>query len=58
MSEKLKQKYPLETTTEGAEEGNIDYVELLRTKLREKKLLYIADIVLEVSETSLSELLE
>eukprot|EP01084_Bolivina_argentea_P288039 494312_1 len=50
----------LQPTAEGGEnqEDSINYVELLRVTLRNKKLIYIADIVLEIEEFTLAQLLK
>ena len=46
---------PLVATSEGTGENSnanqIDYVELLKTKLKENKLIYIADIIFKIYET-------
>ena len=52
--------HPLQRTSEGSGENEdvTDYVELLRTRLKEKKLLYIADAIIEFdNELTLQDLL-
>eukprot|EP01083_Nonionella_stella_P095919 269401_1 len=55
---------PVQQTSGGGEgqksqnEDSVDYVALLRTSLQEKKLLYIADLVMELEELDLSQLLK
>eukprot|EP01083_Nonionella_stella_P240221 839975_1 len=53
----------IQPTSSGDVEGSapvasIDYTELLRVSLKQQKLLYISDIILEVEEVPLDDLLE
>ena len=51
---------PVEVTSEGGEgqnEKSIDYIGILRSNLREKKLLYIEDIILEYDNDTTLEVL-